>query len=275
MYYREAELWWLRIIKMLDFHNHLVPMVDDGAASLEESLKGVAALADAGVTSVITTPHFRGSICKREAAFVVEMERIDRNYTDFAAAALKAFPLMKVARGVEIALDVPELDLTDPRLRLGGTKFALVEFPFFGVPPNSDLALRRISAAGWNPVLAHPERYESPTDIVEDAIRWKDAGALLQTNHGSLTGDYGDTAAERGWKLLEAGLVDFLSADYHSRGTPSTARSKKLFESKNASDQFELLTDINPVRLSRDLLPVEVAPIEKSFWRRLGRKSKH
>jgi protein-tyrosine phosphatase len=66
---------------------------------------------------------------------------------------------MAVHRGAEVALDTPDPDLSDDRVRLAGTRFVLVEFAYMTVPPNAGSVLRRIRDAGWVPVLAHPERY--------------------------------------------------------------------------------------------------------------------
>src|SRR5687767_14959725 len=115
---------------MLDFHNHLIPAVDDGSASLEESLVAVERMVVQGITHVITTPHFRASTAKNPSEFESEMARIDSSWQLLVEAAREKFPQIKLDRGVELALDDPNPIAGDHRLRLAGTRFILVEFPF-------------------------------------------------------------------------------------------------------------------------------------------------
>src|SRR5690606_33528679 len=104
--------------------------------------------------------------------------------------------------GVELKLDVPEVDLSDPRLRLGGSRAVLVEFPFMSVPPRSAPVLSAIRQGGYVPVLAHPERYVGFDPGLNTARAWLDAGAVLQVNVGSLTGRYGPEARRFAFALL-------------------------------------------------------------------------
>ena len=127
-------------------------------------------------------------------------------------------------------LDTPSPDLSDARLRLGGTRFTLVEFPFMVIPPNGPRALFELKMAGWAPVLAHPERYGNASAEFGDAEEWRRVGAHLQVNCGSLLGRYGAKAQQLAWGLLERGWVDYLSSDYHARGTCPVAECRRALQ---------------------------------------------
>jgi len=160
-------------------------------------------------------------------------------------------------------MDVPEPDLDDPRLRLGGTRFILVEWARMQVPPASADALERLGSAGMRPIVAHPERYHNVDRELAIVDVWREAGALLQVNYGSLVGRYGPKAAERALRLLQRGWVDYLSTDFHGRPhlelhlRDAEARLRKL----GATEQFERLAGTNPRRLFDDEEPLPVAPI--------------
>lgn len=257
---------------MLDFHNHLMPGVDDGAANLDESRVGLAAFRAARISDVITTPHIRASMMDRTEEFEQYMGALETAWSALTLLGTEEFPEIGLERGTEVMLDLPSPNLSDPRVRLAGTSFVLIEFPFMNIPPHSVPAIRNIVEAGWIPVIAHPERYRNMIgnhDLVE---HWRDAGARMQVNAGSLIGQYGSAAKNIAWELLRRGGVDYLSSDYHARGKCSVSEAIAVLEKRDAAAQAHTLTTVNPERLLRNEMPVPVDPIEEedvSVWKRL------
>jgi protein-tyrosine phosphatase len=257
---------------MLDFHNHLMPGVDDGAVDLDESRVGLDTLRRQGVRDIITTPHIRASLTERPRELGIYLGVIDRAWDRLRTLAEAEFPEMRLERGVEIMLDIPHPDLSDPRLRLAGTSFALVEFPFMSIPPHSTRAIGEIVERGWTPVIAHPERYSNMPahyDLVDD---WRDAGGLIQVNSGSFLSFYGSAAKRFAWYLIGRGCVDYLSSDYHSRGKCAVEPCGTELKAIGAEAQWRELTTTNPQRLLRDEGPVAVPPFEpkgRSLLKRL------
>lgn len=258
---------------MLDFHNHLIPGVDDGSESLEESLVAVERMWAQGITHVITTPHFRASTAKNPAQFESEMGRIDASWQLLVESVRENFPQMKLDRGVELALDDPNPVATDSRLRLAGTRFMLVEFPYFTIPPNSVQPLVHLRRNGVTPIVAHPERYENLNAHYQTFSEWKQAGAFLQLNAGSLIGAYGPRVERNAWRCLRAGLVDYLSSDYHARGNCLVAEARAELTSKGGGSQLRTLSELNGRRLVQGLDPTPVDPFARpeSLWQRLRR----
>lgn len=257
---------------MLDFHNHLMPSVDDGAASLEESRDGLATFRAERVSDIITTPHLRASMIDRPQEMNPFLDALESAWSALQSLAIQEFPEMSLERGAEVMLDIPAPDLSDPRIRLAGTAFVLIEFPFMSIPPHSTPALRNIVEAGWIPVIAHPERYRNMPgnhDLVE---HWRDAGARIQTNSGSLIGQYGTNAKMIAWELLRRGCVDYLCSDYHSRGKCSIGEAAAALEKRGGVSQLYALMTGNPERLLHNEMPVPVEPLDEeatSVWKRL------
>jgi protein-tyrosine phosphatase len=259
---------------VLDFHNHLIPGVDDGAASTEEALTGVSRMVAQGIKHVITTPHFRASSVNRRDLFAEHMGRIDESWSSFQLQVRESFPEVKLERGVELALDEPLESVEEPKIRLAGSQFILVEFPYFTIPPNSVRAVASLVALGVRPIIAHPERYENcPTEtpLLEE---WKDEGALLQLNAGSLIGAYGRRPQRLGWRLLQLGLGDYLCTDYHARGTCLLAPAQRMLSSRGGDGQFQHLVTMNGMRLGEGLRPLPVPPLseKKTLWQRIVRR---
>jgi protein-tyrosine phosphatase len=258
---------------MIDFHNHVLPAVDDGAADLAQALAALAAFQAQGVGTVVATPHVSGAATLDPGALEWTLARIDRAWEALSSAAAGACPGVRLARGAEVMLDVPAPDLSDPRLRLAGTAFVLVEFPFMSVPPHAARVLARLREAGWRPVLAHPERYAGAAPALADAGEWRRAGALLQVNAGSLLGRYGDAPRKTAWGLVERGWADYLCSDFHARGRCATAEAAEALARAGGALQAHRLTHENPARLlaGRDPLPVPPLRPRPPLWRRLLR----
>lgn len=258
---------------MIDFHSHMIPGVDDGSTSLEESLSALEKMWEQGITHVITTPHFRASVLKQPDEFEAEMGRIDESWRELLPVVAEALPGLRMDRGVELALDDPNPSVTDSRVRLAGTRFVLVEFPNFIIPPNSARPLLHLSAIGVTPIVAHPERYENLDHELEALYEWKRSGAFLQLDAGSVVGAYGPGPERLAWSCLDAGVVDYLSSDYHARGECQTRAAILALSRREGGDAATtILTDTNPGRMLEGLDPGQVPSLErkrKSWWSRL------
>lgn len=257
---------------MVDFHSHLMPGVDDGARDRDESRAALEAMRSSGVKALITTPHFRGSLVLRQGEFDARMRELDDGWIQLVALRDETDPDLDLRRGTEVLLDIPEPDLTDPRLRLGGGAFVLVEFPYFTVPPRSTRVISAIRGNGFVPIIAHPERYRdivSDTDLVDE---WRKAGAYLQMNGPSLIGRYGAEARNMAIFLLKRGWADYISSDYHARGETRIAEYRQVLSRMGADAQAEVLMRTNPARLLNNEPPVPVPPlpVRRRLWDRIA-----
>jgi protein-tyrosine phosphatase len=248
-------------MSIVDFHNHVIPGVDDGASNDAEAAAALRAFLAHNTRQIIATPHVNGSLTLRQEAIEERLREIDAGWDRLQAIAREHAPGMEIHRGAEVMLDTPEPDLSDERLRLAGTHFALCEFPFMTVPPNSTGVLNRMTAAGVTPIIAHPERYVGVDTKCALPLRWRAAGALLQVNAGSVAGRYGEHARFNAFAILENALADYICSDFHSRGRPSTSSAAKLLLEAGGAEQLQLLTIINPSRLLQGELPLPVAPL--------------
>lgn len=256
--------------RFVDFHNHVLAAVDDGARTEEESRAAVRALVDAGATGLIATPHFDASLVEQPARCTARFQAIDTAWAALAEWSATGLPDLRIARGVELKLDVSDPDCTDERLRLAGGRFVLVEFPAMTVPLGSDVPLRAIAEQGYVPVLAHPERYVGFDEGLRRAHQWKNAGALLQVNAGSLSGRYGERPRHNAALLLAEGLADYMCSDYHARGEITTTRV--IADGVEEGSAWDVLLRTNPERLLQGTAPLPVPALaQRSWWRRVKR----
>ncbi len=262
-----------------DFHNHLIPGVDDGSQDAEHSAGALAAFRRAGVRQVVVTPHFNGSLTQQPERLAQRLAELDagwqvlRGVVD-ADAEQFGSPL-RLERGAEVMLDIPDPDFSDARIRLAGTPFVLVEFPMLQLPPaNAAMAIGLIRRGGWTPIIAHPERYRN-LDSLAPLGEFIAAGALLQVNAGSLLGDYGSKAQERAREILGHGLASFVCSDYHARGEPHTSGFARMLGDAGFSEHATLLLGVNPERMLNGEMPLQVPPMATArapgapWWKRI------
>ena len=256
-----------------DLHSHLIPGVDDGARTLGQALEGIGRMVRLGVRLVVTTPHLEGSLTLDRMALQQRLQLVEEAWSDLKVAVQREHPEVTLARGFEVALDVPEPNLEHKDLRLAGTRAMLVEWPRMQIPPATPAVVAHLRGRGVRPIVAHPERYVGNQDRVALAAEWKQAGAYLQVNYGSLLGRYGSRVRTHAFRLLRAGLVDVLSSDFHGRPHLELHIEEVAdrFEALGAYEHFELLTSVNPFRVARDLelLAVPELPAETGFWGRI------
>jgi len=262
-----------------DLHNHVIPGVDDGAADVHASREALRAFVADDVGQVIATPHLMGSITLESAALALRLAELDVGWERLRVVAGE-FPGLAVRRGCEVMLDVPEPSFEDERLRLGGGVTVLVEFPFMMVPPQAARPLAVIAGQGLRPLLAHAERYAGVT--VEGVEEWRQAGAGIQVNGPSLLGKHGDGPRRVALELLERGLVDCLSSDYHARSRPLVAEYRAYLLEHGAEEQAGLLMDVNPARAVAGERMIPIGPVRlrrpgllssiSSLWRRPRRR---
>lgn len=251
-----------------DVHNHLVPDVDDGARTIDDTLQAVERMTLVGIRKIITTPHLDGSLSLEPEVLEERLQEVTEAFEAAAAAVAETFPEVDLRRGHEVMLDIPDVDFADPRMRLGGTRFALVEWPRLHLPPGTAKVLRRIRDGGHVPVVAHPERYVGMD--LEVAGSWRDAGALLQVNYGSIDGRYGGDARRLAFALLRRGWADYLASDFHAQPDRKIYKheAQDHLVGMGAEEAFVTMGLTNPARIFRDEMPIPVQPLpmERGLW---------
>ena len=245
---------------LVDIHSHLVPGVDDGANDVDAVVASVERMTILGIRRLITTPHLRGSLTMEPARLEARLSEVGEAFDTAAAALGEAFPEIEYRRGHEVLLDVPEVDFSDPRLRMAGSSFVLVEWPRLHIPPGTSRVLAWIREQGYRPIVAHPERYVGMGARLELAEQWRGVGAYLQVNYGSLDGRYGEEARDVALRLLERGLVDYMASDFHGKAGMKIYKREawSVLEERGAEETLALLCRINPGRILEDQEPLPV-----------------
>lgn len=236
---------------MIDIHCHILPEVDDGAYSLEESLRMARLAAGSGVGDVFATSHFPGH---REA-----LDMLPRMMDQLALlkGALEREKIgLRVHPGAEILCLPGTAELAERKWlpTLGISDYVLVEFYFDAQRTFMDESLWILRRNGYRPVVAHPERYEAVQADPRMALRWFEQGYVLQVNKGSPLGAFGSRARRSAERLLEWGVVHVLASDAHGSGR-RTPDMEPLADWcwENLGEQYtEILLQENPGRILKN-----------------------
>lgn len=219
---------------MLDMHNHVLYGVDDGCQTIEESLTMIRKAESIGVTDLLLTPHYgpmRGYVATNDVieSKIEELkQRLDKENISVR---------LHLGREIDEVDNIQDLLAAGVVKTLNATKFVLVDFGM--KQTDVDEAVYELIINGYQPIIAHPERYNYISDP-QDFHKWKRTGALLQLNATSVYHPKNKQVKKHALYLLKHGLVDFIGSDGH--------RSEKNY------DDFAKLMKKLPAKYSNNRL---------------------
>ncbi|MGB3617417.1 MAG: CpsB/CapC family capsule biosynthesis tyrosine phosphatase [Catalinimonas sp.] len=194
-----------------DLHSHLLPGIDDGAADLNESVAMIRRFGELGFTKLITTPHIMPGYYDNDREII--LGKRDEVREALAAAGIA----VQLEAAAEYYLDeafLHRLDAGEPLLTFGGNH-VLIETSFMVSPTRFEEIVFQLKSAGYQPVLAHPERYLYTGGDFGFAERLIASGLLMQVNLLSLRGYYSPAARRYARGLIDRGWVHMLGSDCH------------------------------------------------------------
>lgn len=199
---------------MIDLHAHILPGLDDGAQSLEESLEMAHMAAESGVTDLVATPH-----SNQRGRFENDDPQQLEKELEFFREALRAEHIgLRVHLGMEIfsSSDWWERIEDGKLIPLAGSRYYLVEFSFEEQPEIVTDRVEQLLQHKIVPVIAHPERYYCVQESPELVYQWVRMGCRTQINKGSVMGRFGRDAKDTAHELMRCDLATCMATDAHS-----------------------------------------------------------
>lgn len=219
---------------MIDLHCHLLPGIDDGPRSMEQSVAMAQAFVDAGTDTVVVTPHVSWDYPHVTSQLIRDAVEELRAELDEAGVPLRVLP------GAEVALsrvgDLPEEELQ--ALTLGDGDWLLVEPPFSPGLAGIEAVIDNLLLGGHRLLLAHPERSPALAKNPERLRPYVDAGMVCQVTAGSLTGAFGRDVQRAGRRMVQDDLAHVLSSDAHDtvRRPPGLAEAAATLHDAELAD---------------------------------------
>ena len=232
---------------MIDIHSHIIPNVDDGARSVEETFNILKEAQEAGFTDVILTSHFLLNYYETNAQELIFWKE------KLQEVLKKQGTKINLHSGMEIYITNQMEELLENKkiLTLANSRYILIELPLATNVKYFDYVVYYLEAKGIKPIIAHPERYkcvQKDPDIVEEYI---EKGCLIQCNYGSIVNLYGREAEKTIKTLLKKNQVHFLGSDVHrENGTyliilDAIKKIRKII----GENKINELTTINPKKI--------------------------
>ncbi|MFY8021874.1 MAG: tyrosine-protein phosphatase [Bacteroidia bacterium] len=196
----------------VEFHSHLIPGVDDGVETIEQSLEILQNFHELGMRKVITTPHIMSDYYKNGPENLIPLRDTLR----------EKLAEMGIPLELEVAAEYMVDDAFDKKIESGNLltfgpkkKHILIELPFMSEPNNFKKVLFELQIAGYKPILAHPERYLYMGNNRSRYEELKDQGILFQVNMLSLLGYYSKQVQESAFYLIDHEMIDLIGSDTH------------------------------------------------------------
>jgi tyrosine-protein phosphatase YwqE len=194
----------------VDMHSHLIPGIDDGSKTMEESIELIRSFKEFGYKKIITTPHIMSDYYKNTP------EIINNGLAKLRAELSKQKIDMELEAAAEYYLDFDFSDkIQNEKLLTFGKNYLLIEVSYLNEPDNIDAIIFELQTSGYNIILAHPERYPFWYNNPKRYETLKDKDILFQININSLAGHYSPGAKKVAEKLIELGMVNFIGTDCH------------------------------------------------------------
>ncbi len=198
---------------LTDIHSHLLPQLDDGVTSLQESEKLIQQFIQLGYSKLVTTPHIMSDFYRNEPEQIKErLEALQMHLKDQQVD-------ITIEAAAEYYLDEVLISKvkSNESLLTFGSSYLLFETNFLTEPFQLNEFIFSVTTQGYKPVLAHPERYQYLVNNFDKVEDLRNRGVLFQINIPSILGAYSKPIQKLSIHLIDKGYVEFLGSDCHNQ----------------------------------------------------------
>ena len=257
---------------MIDIHSHILPNIDDGSRSIEETFQLIEEAQEVGFEAIISTSHYmegyyETNVAEREVWINAIYQKLQERNLD-----------IKLYLGNEVYFSNNIISLLENgnATTINDTSYLLFEMPLNAEPLNLYDVIYEMLQYKLVPILAHPERYsfiQNEPELVYDLIQ---KGVLMQANYGSVIGQYGKKPQIIVKKFLSNNMIHFLGSDVHRRHTvyPKIPEILKELKDLIGEEKLEKLTTTNPKLLlqNKKIDIIEPTPIKLTLMEKMKMK---
>ncbi|MEH7414349.1 CpsB/CapC family capsule biosynthesis tyrosine phosphatase [Neobacillus drentensis] len=213
---------------MIDIHCHILPGIDDGAQTVEESLKMALEAEKEGIRTIIATPHLNSHYNNRKPSILEKVVELNRALVE-ASISIEILVGQEPRIYGELVEDYEKNEIQT----LNHSQYLFIEFPTNHVPRYTEKLLYDLQVKGLMPIIVHPERNSELIERPELLHNLVEKGALTQVTASSLCGYFGKKIKSFSMQLIEANLTHFIASDAHNTNN----RSFKMSEAFDFIDE--------------------------------------
>lgn len=238
-----------------DIHTHILPGVDDGAGDMETALRMLTMEYEDGVRHIILTPHYMPS--SRMEKNEDRSLKIKQTFKKIKEESKRLFPELNLYLGNELYYKSNVLEELDAKRAntMAGSDYILSEFSTGISYSELVKAARSYQHDGYQPILAHVERYQCLQGNLDRLRELKNMGCLLQMNTENFLEGFFSANKRFCTKAVREGYIDFLGTDCHNCETrkPTMKRAVQYLEKKIEKDELEVLLYKNPMKIIEEI----------------------
>lgn len=253
---------------LIDLHAHILPGVDDGAKTVEDSLAMAEVAVKDGITMLVATPHvIKGTFDNRKEDILKNVENLNKILKENGID-------LPILPGAEYYLepDLPQRLIDEELLTINNSGLhLLIELPSTLLPENTEHILYDIQLQGVTPIIAHPERNLILARYPKLLESYTDRGILAQVTSTSITGLFGSRVRKTALNFLQRGAAQIIASDGHTAHgrAPLLAKAYHEVESRWGTQYAQTLAFENPHRIiMNQRVPAAPPPPLKSIWKR-------
>lgn len=229
---------------MIDFHCHVLPGLDDGPESWDESLEMARIAQSDGISEIVCTPHIKKGYA------TPTLRQISERAKEMEFRARESGIAVKFHVAAEVAIERNLADLIERGeiATIGGpARYILLELPWEGIPSYTESVISELLSSGATPIIAHLERYHEVITDPRKAGELLEMGALAQVNSGSIMGMFGMDVQETAHILLTHFMAHVIGSDAHSSGrrSPQMRAARDAIEGMLGAETAARLTELN------------------------------
>ena len=226
---------------MIDFHNHVIPNVDDGSKSIKMSLSMLKKASDMGVKTVINTTHYNHPGMKERFP---DFKKINLKLNQLEQEMLSKSINIDILSSAEVYFNEEILGFCDDKNIIIADKYMLIEFDFMFIPNNYENILFQLQLNGITPIIAHPERYKFVQNNHDYIKNWINKGYKLQLTCGSILGYFGESCLSTSHKIINEGNFHLIGSDAHNDGSRNFA-IKDCFDliKEKSEENYQILKE--------------------------------
>jgi protein-tyrosine phosphatase len=243
---------------MIDLHCHIIPGIDDGAVTMEDSIAMARIAVADGITTTACTSHmFPGIFNNTRAAIETGMIELR------AELLVHDIPLtLTLGADIQLAPGIVQ-GLTNGSIpSIGGTRYFLFEPPHQSAPPRIKEVVQEYCASAFVPIITHPERLAWIEDYYGQMAEFVAMGAWMQLTAGSVTGAFGKRVQYWSERMLDEGLVHVIASDGHNQGRrpPIMSKARDAIAGRLGEDEAALMVKGRPQMVLDNVAPSAVPP---------------
>ena len=215
---------------MIDFHNHIIPNLDDGSKSVDMSLDMLKEAQAQGITDIVNTVHYQHpKMEKKNTSYKFIINEIN----NFQKIAYDNNINIKIHAASEVFFKFNLIEiLNNPITTFGNQKYMLIEFQRLSFPKGYEDEIFKVQLEGITPIIAHPERYRGIQQDITLAKKWIDRGYLIQIDCASIIGGFGKETQIASTELLKNGLCHLIGSDAHNNKNRNFLLKPALLEAE-------------------------------------------